>query len=294
MQKYHKILNLSRYDALRHPLINFEVKEKLDGSNFKFMFNSNGDLVFGTNNTWDIEGTPNGKGYQAIMDYIREKVMKIPFETRRMWNHEIFFGEAMIPHKIKYNLSKNEMFVGFDVYNLNTEEYRSNWKDCFEVFNLPTVDVFNGSVLGLTPQQFADNVETGDITSSYDDESEIEGLVFVDYVTQSFYKYVREEFREKRTPKKEYANAVERFYDVYFTPNRIDKILHKLSLDGKYDVKNPLPSVLVHVIMDVMSEATPKDLYRAFGDDLREMLIATLMPNYLVRIQELAEQKSEE
>ena len=294
MHKYHKILNLSRYNEKYRPLINFEIKEKLDGANFKFMIDSNGDLIFGTNRIWDIEGTPQGKDYQDIMDYITEKVMKLPFDVRRMWNNEIFFGEAMKPHKIKYNMSQNKLFVGFDVYNLSSQRYRSNWKTCFEVFNLPTVDSFSGNHFNLTPQQYADNIESGDIKSSYDSESEVEGCVFVDYETQSFYKYVREPFREKRTPKKEYANAVERFYDVYFTSNRIDKIIHKLSLDGKYDAKNPLPSVLVHTIIDVMSEATPKDLYNAFGDDLRRMLIGTLMPDYLVRIQELAEQKSEE
>ncbi|KKK66755.1 hypothetical protein LCGC14_2960900 [marine sediment metagenome] len=61
-----------------------------------------------------------------------------------------------------------------------------------------------------------------------------------------------------------------------------------------YKGKNPLPSVLAHVIMDVMSEASPKDLYKAFAKDLQPLLLATLMPDYLVRIQELAEQKSEE
>ncbi len=294
VHKYDKIYNLDRYDALRKPLINFEIKEKLDGTNFRFTFNSNGDVVFGTRNVWDIEGTPQAMGYQQYIDFIKERVMKVSFDVRREWNHEVFIGEAMGKGKLKYKLKDDQLFIGFDVYSLSRCEYRANWKECFERFNLPTVDIFSGNYFDLTPNEIAELIEKNEIKSSIDNETVIEGVVMVDYEKQAFYKVVRQAFRETKRSSRKRLPAVELFYDIYFTPNRIDKIMNKMLLDGDYNGKNPLPSVLAHVIMDVMSEASPKDLYKAFAKDLQPLLLATLMPDYLVRIQELAEQKSEE
>lgn len=266
--KYMKMRNL--YDYGRDgELHDFIVKEKLDGANFRFMLDNDGEIVFGSRNVSPInDGSVGGlKLDQTFTSYAQWVLQRI--DKSKMLPNHVYFAEAMMRHSIPYEVPDDKKVVGFDVYDIAKGRWRADYYKLFEDIGLPTVKVYDfiKDLEGnINPVRIADVVNSNLFRSDIDGVSEIEGVVFVDYERQVFYKYKTERFQEVMPSKKRDANGgVKEFFDKYFTLYRISNIVHKCKIgDLGYNPRNPFPSIVGHVMKDVFEEATVRDIIKTF------------------------------
>lgn len=265
--KYQKIRNL--WDYGRDGLLGgYIVKEKLDGANFRFMLDSEGELVFGSRNVSPInDGTVGGikldTTFTSYAEWVKEKVDK-----EKLVPDHVYFAEAMMRHSIKYDVPDKYKVVGFDVYDIRSEKWRSDWKKLFEYINIPSVKVYDiiEDFGGETePQAIAKIVNEEEFVSMIDGESFIEGVVFADYHNQVFYKYRTDKFRQVQPVGKSTSDPIEQFFEKYFTLQRVrDKLIEMENGETGYNPRNPFPSLVGIVMTDVFAEAKPRDLRDTF------------------------------
>lgn len=266
--KYLKMRNL--YDYGRDgELHDFIVKEKLDGANFRFMRTEQGDVIFGSRNISPInDGTVGGiklnDPFTSYAEWVLERI-----DIDKLLPNHVYFAEAMMKHSIPYQVPEDKRVVGFDVYDIEKGRWRADYYKLFEDIGLPTVKVYDfiDELEGnINPVKIADLVNSNKFKSDIDGVSDIEGIVFVDYQNQVFYKYKTERFQEVQPSKTPKANGgIKGFFDKYFTLYRISNIVYKCTIgELGYNPNNPFPSIVGHVMKDVFEEATIRDLIKTF------------------------------
>lgn len=223
------------------------IQEKLDGGNFRFTHERNLDeeyqtsqrnIVFGSRNVIYKNMRDERKQFAGPMDFIRETVnpRDILDLERRHGGAMTFFGEAMTPHTLEYDRENTPLFIGFDVYHEDDERFlsRQEIERSYDILGLPTTPVIDV----VSAANWSDySVE---VTDSAFGDVEAEGLVFKNYETQTFSKFVREDFKEKAKKtfgksKKQQTTDAERLSYQYITNARIKKQAHKMVDEGEYD-----------------------------------------------------------
>jgi hypothetical protein len=290
--KYLRMSNFKYYNV-NEPLINFEIKEKLDGANFRFRITIDEEedcwgITFGSRNVYpigeDAEGGDfskgEGKTFKKYMAYVREKVFPAIVDPEP-FKHLVFFCEAMIPHKIKYEVPPTHFVIGFDVYDLRLNKWRKDWQELFQQVNIPTVKVFDRD--GRNPAQVVNQIETDDVEerlfSGLDGKSIMEGIVMVDYDLQQFYKYKTKRYlaisgTKTKMPK---VADLDSYYENYFTNDRIEEWILKMKVEGRYNKKNPLVTLMAYLFKDVFEEAKAKDTIKLIRELYNERLLAKLL-----------------
>ncbi len=278
--------NWKHYNV-NEPLINFEIKEKLDGANLRFKFNKDGTMTFGTRNVFPVNGDAEAgdfskgenKKIKPFLKYVEGQTLGHTITEE--YFHLVFFAEAMIKHSIPYKVPKSHMVVGFDVYDLEQQIWRKDWKQLFWTVGMPTVNTFPQN--GRTPISVVNLIEELDekeqLWSALDNKAILEGIVMVDYDLQHFYKYKTARYlalsgTKEKVPK---VASIETFYLKYFTNDRIEEWILKMEVEGRYNKKNPVATLLAYVVKDVFEEASSRDLVKAFGDDVRRMLMENIL-----------------
>lgn len=220
------------------------VLEKLDGANFRFTWDDDGDLKIGTRNVvyddpWD-ENRPHA--FEHSVEYIEDVVDHVADVDL------VFFGESMHLHSLDYEGidwenphkgaphvpldSDTPNVVLFDVWDNEGEE----WLDWDEVEEW-------SFVLGIPHAPVVERGEPEDLALEVPEESEFggppEGIVVrrTDGLVRA--KKVTEDFKEQNAisfndPSKASGDAVE-FVAAYITEPRIEKTAHKLVDEGEYD-----------------------------------------------------------
>lgn len=281
--------NYSRYDEKRNPLEKFEITEKLDGANFRWKYIGQDSIQFGSRNnfpvakvnlvqpeSWEVvndtgaglgkeDGKPP-KTFRKYIEFVAEQTLGRPMveELKDL----VFFGEAVGNHQINYKMDEKQLVTGFAVYDEHLEVWRSDWKRWMDIMGIPTVPVLAIKETNHveTAKSFLECTDGEKdplkrLKSAYDGVSEIEGLVFADYMNQSFYKLKTKKFTTSK-PKKT-SNTWGSIIDKYGTIERIEKIILKMMNDELgYNKKNPVPSLIGHLTKDIVETVEFEEVQR--------------------------------
>lgn len=225
------------------------IMEKLDGANFRWTHEDNldeeyqtsdRDIVFGSRNVEYKNQQDEKNQFDDQIEYIREVVnpKRLKELEHQFGGSLTFFGEAMVPHTLTYNWDETPPVVGFDVYNEDEERWLpyGEMRFCFEHLNLtlaPVLDIITAEAWR------SDDYEIEVPESEYGDV-EAEGFMFKNYSTQTFSKFVRDDFKEKNKktfgkPKKHQETGAEKLSYRYITNARIEKNAHKMIDEGPYE-----------------------------------------------------------
>lgn len=233
-------------DLLSNPEDFIIIEEKIDGGNFRFMI-YNDNLIFGTR-TQQItsdEGKESNvnKNFKRCLMYIKDKI--INNINKNKYNHYIFFGECCVKHSMGYDWEKIPPFIGFDVYSMKEKKFL-DYTDVKKIYNslkievVPLIEIIQASKL----KKYTDeDIPITKYPPKLNPKLQAEGIVFKNYRTQIFAKYVRSQFKEENKlafgSSKKYANDdSERVAFEYCTNARIEKCIFKLIDDGnKLSVK---------------------------------------------------------
>lgn len=223
------------------------LKEKLDGCNFRFSVNENGEFVFGSKNViYTIDGEPDyeenvdGRFTDAI-EYIREKCNPEEFDQNKT-----YFGENMVKHSIDYEYDTNPppQVIMFDVYDHEEEKYLDT-EEAYELLDkhplelAPIVDLFEDAS-EFDPSEY-------EIPDSNYRDGKMEGVVIINtdkdedhrsgFSTRA--KVVTDEFAEKHkkatgaNQSKEAIHGHEKIVSKYCTDGRIRKHIEKMRDAGR-------------------------------------------------------------
>lgn len=283
MKKYSKIKrvghdqNKKMFDNSDDELV---IKEKLDGANFRWTYNEDGQPVFGSKNVeYTINGEPDysenvdGRFTDAI-EFIREitshkDLRREGFQPTRY----TFYGENMVSHSLEYEWEDVPQVIGFDVYDEQEEEFLGveESQEIFSHLGLPyapiveetTVEEFrerHSSEEGYTipKSQYRDGKGEGVVIINTDqEEPDLNGFNYRA-------KLVTEEFKEKHkeaTGARQSVEAIhghERAVSKFCTDARIRKHIHKME-DAGHDLG-----------MEMMSPDNDDGLYARVAKDIVE------------------------
>lgn len=226
------------------------IQEKLDGANFRFKMDSNGNFRFGSRNQWGSEIHEDQFG--DVMEYVEETVDVDNLRRLQQNIGEVtIFGEAMIPHEIDY-YEETPLFIGYDIWMEEEERFSSQMR-----INLSAIGVEVAALHDIVDADEWDDYELEAPPSVYSDE-QAEGVVLKNYKTDTYAKYVRPDFREsqKAGTVPEPASETERLIYQYVADARVRKAAHKLVDEGEYDElrMEMMPDLAPMVVRDVAKE----------------------------------------
>ena len=269
--KIKQLGSLENKDIFSNPEDTIYVQEKIDGANFRFMF-SDGRIIFGsrTQSVGDSEQEIGGN-WRRCVEHIKLMMaaMEVDFSE---YEGLIFFGECCVKHSIHYDFDRMPSFLGFDIYDTHSERYFS-FENCVNIFS--TMGLSMVPTLGkFTAKEMTSNPIEGIKSQYYDGEAE--GLVFKNYDTQIFAKFVTDKFKEVNKEhfgarRKDAENDDELLVNTYCPNARIDKHIFKLKMEGReleLKLMDTLPKL---VCADIMEENWQEILSSSWKLDLRNV-----------------------
>lgn len=247
------------------------VEEKIDGANFRFMYDPELGLRWGTRNVDYTTVNPRDwpKRFEKQYEWVQEQA-----EAVAKFPGYVFYAEAIIPHSIQYDWKKFPApLIGFDVYDVENNEwipYPEN-RELFKRIGLPfvpVVDVLKGKPSlekfeELVPKsQFYDGIAEGVVLKNYDNG------VFAKILSEKFVEVNRSIFGKS---KKEIKDETEKWFEYLFSPRRIEKTIERL-VDEGYELDMALMRDLLYAVMkDAMEEEGFEFISRANAVDIRKM-----------------------
>lgn len=256
--KIHTIGKEEVKDIFADPEHLIVIQEKLDGANFRFMIDEDGRVRFGSR-TQELEPTKEhtyAKNFNRACAYVREKINAV--EDLNVLRHKIFYGECMVKHTMDYDWESVPPFLLFDIYHITEDVFLSH----------ESVEMI-ATTMQLTTVPHIKTVMAKDITEINDDAvptskyapRKAEGIVFKNYSTGIFAKYVMPEFKEKNmeafgmSPKQARSlGEEERIAAMFCTNARIDKAVFKLLDDGNTLDMSLMKHLPMNVYLDMWEE----------------------------------------
>lgn len=222
-------------------------QEKLDGANFRFMWEDHldeeyhtedRDLVFGSRNVVFKNPKDENKQFKHAIEYVRENLILYELlEAEEIHNQPlVFFGEAMHPHTLEYDWDNTPAVVGFDIWKVNGESWvhpheANKWFERMGIPAAPIVEKIDCDEIDEYGEFEAPQSAFGDVKA--------EGLALKNPTTGVRGKWVREDFKEKNKetfgkPKRYQESGAEKLSYQYVTNQRIRKCAHKLVDEGEW------------------------------------------------------------
>ena len=235
MSKYMDIVRLGHKttEGVLKPGDRIVIMEKIDGANAAFKSDDGKTVGRFSRNNELFEGGDTLRGFAGWVDTNIDPTSLIPGYK--------YFGEWLVPHKVKYPENRYKNFYLFDIYDEDNERY------------LP-IDIvaFEAARLGL---KMAPIFYEGEYTSfeqlmKYVGQTWLggdmgEGIVVKNYTyrnaygKQTFVKLVAEAFREiqpQKAPKDPNAvNEIQAWAESVVTHARVEKLMLKLVDNGIID-----------------------------------------------------------
>ena len=261
------------------------VEEKIDGANFRFMYDPELDAV-----RW---GTRN-------VDYTGVDMADWPRRFERQWRwvleHSdrlaefpgwVFYAEAVLPHTIQYDWDRFPApLIGFDV--LTPEgwlPYPEN-KEAFEAIGLPFVPVVDILTQKPVLEKFEELVPK---SAFYDGTAE--GVVLKNYDNGVFAKVLSEKFVEANRMtfgknKKEIKDETERWFEYLFSPRRVEKVIQRMVDEGHELSMKMMRELIYEVVADAVEEEGFEFFRRANTVDIRRIrkMLSKRCQNVLQRV----------
>lgn len=257
MKKYEKIKRVGHdqnQGMFQNPDDQLLIKEKLDGANFRWTYNHDGQPVFGSKNVeYKIEGKPDysenvdGRFTNAIQ-HIRNNVDIEKSNILDRPSRYTFFGENMVSHSLEYKWDETPQVIGFDIYDHKKDKFREQeFVDAvFGELGVTTAPV----TMSMTVEGFREAHGSEDgfpIPESEYRDGKGEGVVIINrdmeendrsgFNTRA--KLVTEEFKEKHkeaTGANQSVEAVddhEKAVSKFCTDARIRKHINKMQNHGR-------------------------------------------------------------
>lgn len=259
MKKYDKIKRLGHdqnKNILENPDDQIIVKEKLDGANFRWAFNEDGEPVFGSKNveyTKDGEPIYDAEKYDKLDDrftdaiqHVRDKVEDIDGKNYRGYT---FFGENMVSHSLEYRWEEVPQVIGFDVYDHKNEEWLLTpfAYDLFDELGIETAPILMSTTAEEFKKKHKENEDGFPIPESQYRDGKGEGIVIINETESEpdlhgfnyRAKLVADEFVEKRkeatgaNQNREAVSDTEKLVSKFCTDGRIRKHIEKLQDRGR-------------------------------------------------------------
>ena len=262
-EKYHKIKILGdedNKDLLSNPEDEIIIEEKVDGGNFRFMWDKEQGWIMGSRSLVLDKDNKNTDFFKRCIEHV-----KAVLKDKKPKENLIFYGECMVHHSMHYDWEKIPPYLGFDIKKLTegTSEY-IDYNSKVKMFTELGLDVVPlvkkckaKDVKKLTDESIP--VSAYPSPSAKDKDKQAEGIVLKNYRTQQMAKYVREKFKEVNREmfgkSKKFARQEgdeELIVATYCTNARIEKIIFKLIEEGvKLEMK----------MMEVMPKRVLADIY---------------------------------
>jgi len=232
------------------------IQEKLDGSNFRFTWEPDTGFTFGSRRT-EGEGLHRDQFADAI-EYVEENVSEVELRSQHNeFGKLVYFGEFMNPHTISYDWEGTPDFIGFDVWSEDAQNFLTTGlvQSLFDGLDLPTAPI----VTTVSADEWDDYDFECPESEYYDGKAE--GVVFKNHTTDTYGKYVREDFKEKSKQtfgpsKKSSLNDTERMVYAYITEARIRKAIYRLQDEEGKKIR-----------MEMMAEGLPQEVISDFVDE---------------------------
>lgn len=284
--KYPKIRRLGRPETYGIWGGTVVVEEKIDGANFRFMYDPElGTVRWGTRNVDYTPVSPDNwptrfeKQWRWVLDNVEVLATNYP--------GYVFYAEAVLPHTIQYDWDRFPApLIGFDVLTPDGDwlPYPEN-KQAFEKIGLPFVPVVD--ILDGKPDQ--EKLEELIPKSAFYD-GEAEGVVLKNYDNGVFAKVLSQKFVEANRSvfgksKKEIRDETERWFEYLFSSRRIEKTIERL-VDEGHPLDMTLMRELIYTVMrDAVEEEGFEFISRANAVDIRRMrkLLSKRCQNILQR-----------
>lgn len=259
-EKYKKIRQLGyeeNKDIFKDKDDIIYIQEKVDGANFRFLITKEGNIVFGSKaqqlTSDEGEDTNIEKNFIRCVNHVRGCLGD---KDLSKYSGLIFYGECMTKHTIGYNWEITPSFLGFDILDIETDEFKSidNMYDTYEELGLDAVPLIKKCKAREIKEITDDDVPTSKFYSG-----QAEGIVFKNPNKQIYAKYVRDAFKEKNKEEfggsKKHAETDEDYFTaVYCTNARIEKIVWKLTDDGNELHLSMMPLLIKAVYKDIWEE----------------------------------------
>lgn len=248
-KKYNKIYRIGHDETkelLQDKKAIIHVEEKVDGGNFRFYINEECQIIIGsrTQQLTSNEGQDDNmnKMFLACANFVRDKLKDKDLTDCKGF---IFYGENCVKHTINYDWEKIPRYLGFDIYNIELDEFvdvrtRNEMFEELELDVVPYICELNIQHNKDLNEQLEKLVPISKYALESAPDMRAEGIVLKDYDRQLFAKYVTDKFKEKNaeafggTPKYnkiDDTNNAE-FIFKYCTNNRIEKMIFKLIDEG--------------------------------------------------------------
>ena len=228
-----------------------ELSEKLDGANMSCKTGENNELICRSRNRELNRENPE-KMFARAMTYLDGIHAITPFHPNL-----IPFGECMTKHTINYG--ETPPFIGYAVYDIETDQYIEDWYEVFDSRGIPRVDFI-----------VKDNVTVKDLDEFLNHKSAwgtenatAEGIFIKNYGDaeheQIFGKIVTSDFLEKNeevfgVPKPK-MDDTSKVANMYCTIPRIHKGIFKLRDEYEMPVNMVMMKYLpLEVYNDILEE----------------------------------------
>ena len=187
-------LNKQKYDLEIEDNHNYFTKGILvHNSNFRFMINESGEVIFGSRSQ---ELTPDkenkyAKNFERCINHIRnliETVRDVYPNIYEKCKNKIYYGECMVAHTIHYDWTHTPIFLGFDVYDIPTEKYLKEKNIYFDLLMLDVVPhIKTCKVSDIDIKNINDSmVPISKYISPSAEDTLAEGIVFKNYEKQIY------------------------------------------------------------------------------------------------------------
>jgi len=298
--EYPKVLTLGSYQTERALFGPVAVQEKVDGSQFRFWVNINGEIQYGSHHRQIHVGENYGMFKEAVeyLESIKEKIKLYSPYT-------YFFCEYLQKPKqncLKYDHIPMNNLILFDAF-LNNQ-----WCSYHDLNNI----AYNLSI-ELIPQFYFGETTVDKLRKYFDRESflggeKIEGVVVKNYkedimiggkLRPTFVKMVRPEFKEQHSKEhKGHKKTLEEWMGEFKTEARWQKAVQALQEEGKIEVSpRDIGPLFVQIHKDISEEE--KDnishyLYRHFIGEIMRRSTAGLADWYKEQLLKRLEDGQEE
>lgn len=294
--KYPKIFALGHEEnaeIFNNPDDLIWVEEKIDGANARFMI-KDGRIIFGSHNCSIGDDTQEiGGNWKRYTEFVKSKKNLLA----NIKGNYIFYGEAAIKHSINYDWDKMTPFVGFDIFDLDTNKFispsiASKMYEDMEFTFVPILNLELNILTAKTANEFIKDLNDSKVPQSKFYAGQCEGIIFKNYYStpQIFAKYVTTKFKEVNREvfgmSKRQARATNESSDIfiatYCTNPRIDKKIFELINEGEVlDLKlmSKLPKA---VLEDIYAENWHEILTSNMNLDLKD--IRTKVPKRCLQV----------
>ena len=248
------------------------IQEKVDGANFRYTVDEDGEITFGSRNCVNPD-----EQFEHAEEYVERTLDFDSLSNYDDFEDIVFFGEAMHKHSIDYDAwegrepdieSDFPNVIGFDIWDDKIDD----WMDfdmamnIFEDIGFETAPIIcrkESSEITEEDKKVPESEYRNpdpDAESDFNRRGLAEGIVIRNIDKDIRAKVVHDEFKEKNAmsfnDKSKAQTEAGKFVATYVTDARVEKMIYKLVDEGEYDSpKMPMMEDLPRrVIEDVFEE----------------------------------------